>query len=534
MLNGNALRNLLAVFSTAVLAALSWPANGSLTPLLFGAFLPMLWLEDSIREGEGKRKGRRVFFYGWLAFGLFNLLTTWWVAYAHWSGTLATTLINGGLMAVCFWLFHMVARQMGRNRALLVLPFLWMLVEYLHMDWDMSFPWLNLGYAFSNRITWIQWYSYTGAWGGTLWILWVNAVLFMIWKDYLGKERWKALVIYASPIILLPIMLSYVMYVNYEEEGESIRVLVVQPNIDPYTTKFELTDEQTVDRFLTIATPYLDESVDYLIGPETMIGRGLNENRLGVHRGLRSLLAVGDSLPNLHTVIGASTYRVYQHEATATARPNRNGEGYYDSYNSSLHFTNFSGPIDVYHKSKLVVGVEKVPFAWLLQPILRDGIDLGGATGSLGDQDEREVFTHRNIDSLKVASVVCWEADFPGYTAEFVKNGANALFAITNDGWWSDTPGKDQHLHFTRARAIENRRSVARSANTGISAIINQRGDVMQRIEYGEQGALVGEIRVNQRITPFTEMGDFIGRLSVFISIATVLSVFVKRRTTRK
>ncbi len=466
-----------------------------------------------------------------MCFGLFNLFTTWWVAYAHWSGTVATTVINGGLMAFCFWLYHIVARQIELNRALLVLPFLWMLVEYLHMDWDMSFPWLNLGYALSNRITWIQWYEYTGPWGGTLWILWVNAILFMIWKDYLGKQRLKAALLYAVPVILLPIILSYIMYVNYEEVGEEVEVVIVQPNIDPYTEKFQMTDEMTVDHFLNLASPQLSNTTDYLIGPETMIGKGLDEDRLLSHSGVRKLLALGDSLPRLHTVIGASTYKIYGHQETRTSRPMRDGRRYYDSFNTSLHFTDSRSPIDIYHKSKLVVGVEKVPFAWLLQPILSDGIDLGGATGTLGGQSEREVFANRENDSLSVATIICWEADFPGYTSAFVRNGANALLAITNDGWWADTPGKDQHLHFARARAIENRRAIARSANTGISAIINQRGEVLQQIPYEETGAISGTIKLNDKITAFAEVGDLIGRISIFISIAIILSVVVKRRT---
>lgn len=527
------MKKLLAALFTSILLSIAWPANGSLTPLVFIGFVPMLWLENEIRTSNQRKKGRSVFLYAWLAFGLFNLLTTWWVAYAHWSGTVATTLVNGGLMAFCFWLFHKVSVQIGANRGLLVFPFLWMLVEYLHMDWDMSFPWLNMGYALANRVTWIQWYSYVGTWGGSLWILWVNAIIFYCLRAYSGKARFHALAIYALPFIVLPIVISVIMYSNYEENGQPVNVVVVQPNIDPYTEKFEISDAQATERFIELAEPFLTEETDYLIGPETMVGRGLDEEDLRHHRGLGFIQFLGDSFPNLHTVIGATTYRRYPTKATATARESSSGTGFYDAYNSALQITNSTDPIAVYHKSKLVVGVEKVPFQWILGPLLK-GIDLGGATGTLGGQADREVFFRKDSTGLGVGVPVCWEADFPGYTAEFVANGAQLLFAITNDGWWANTPGKDQHLHYARVRAIENRRSIARSANTGISCVINQRGDVSHVIPYEERGAFSATIYTNDELSVFSKTGDFIGRVSVFISIAVLLSVFVKIRTADK
>ncbi|KAB2810230.1 apolipoprotein N-acyltransferase [Phaeocystidibacter luteus] len=524
------MRYFLAALSTAILAAIAWPANGSLTPLIFGAFVPMLWLESAVRKSDSKRKGRVVFFYAWLSFALFNLFTTWWVAYAHWSGTVATTLINGGLMAFCFWLYHLAARSIGQARALIVFPFLWMLVEYLHMDWDMSFPWLNIGYAVANRPTWIQWYSLVGTWGGTLWILWVNALIFHGWDQYSGSNRYKAWAIYAGPAILLPIFISFFMYQSYEEVGDPVNVVVVQPNIDPYTEKFNMTDDQAVDKFIRLAQPLLSDSTNYLIGPETMVGKGLKEGFLQYHQPLMRLRSIGDTMPNLHTVIGASTYRIYESKMTSTARKVRGRDEYYDAYNSSLHFTDSHEAVDIYHKTKLVVGVEQVPFMWLIGSFM-EGIDLGGATGTLGGQVDREVFENRVKDSLAIATPICWEADFPGFTSEFVRNGAQVLFAITNDGWWSDTPGKDQHVHYARVRAIENRRDVARSANTGISCIINQRGDISHQIPYEETGAFAATVYANSELTVFSQTGDFLGRVSVFVAIAVLLSMFVKRRT---
>ena len=107
------------------------------------------------------------------------------------------------------------------------------------------------------------------------------------------------------------------------------------------------------------------------------------------------------------------------------------------------------------HKSKLVVGVEKIPYSDFL-PFLEDlAIDNGGIVGSLGEEDSVKIF---NTSVGKIAPIVCYESIYPEFVAEQCRKGAELLCVITNDGWWGDTPGYKQHFSFSRLRAIENRR----------------------------------------------------------------------------
>ncbi len=102
---------------------------------------------------------------------------------------------------------------------------------------------------------------------------------------------------------------------------------------------------------------------------------------------------------------------------------------------------------------------------------------------------------------------------------------------ITNDGWWGDTPGYKQHRLFSRIRAIENRRSVARAANTGISCFIDQRGEIIAELGWGVEGAITASLNRNQEITFFVRYGDVIGRISIFLTIAMLLyalTIFAK------
>ncbi|WP_306429522.1 nitrilase-related carbon-nitrogen hydrolase [Sphingobacterium sp. E70] len=117
--------------------------------------------------------------------------------------------------------------------------------------------------------------------------------------------------------------------------------------------------------------------------------------------------------------------------------------------------------------------------------------------------------------------------------AKYVKKGAQFIAIITNDGWWGNTSGKDQHLQYAKLRAIENRRWVARSANTGISGFINQRGDIVQQTKWWEPAALNQEINLSEEITTYTKVGDIAAYLGLAIALGGFLIIIVRKRDPR-
>ena len=156
---------------------------------------------------------------------------------------------------------------------------------------------------------------------------------------------------------------------------------------------------------------------------------------------------------------------------------------------------------------------------------------MAGGIGDFGTQPERTFF--KTAGGAAVGTAICYESVFGDFFREWANNGANVMAIITNDGWWRDTPGHKQHLNYARLRAIENRRSIARSANTGISAFINQRGDIVQRTAWWERGYLTGTLNLNSEKTIYTIHGDIIGRLSRFLTFLFLL-MGVARRIAKK
>jgi apolipoprotein N-acyltransferase len=127
----------------------------------------------------------------------------------------------------------------------------------------------------------------------------------------------------------------------------------------------------------------------------------------------------------------------------------------------------------------------------------------------------------------KIAPVICYESVFGSYVSDYIKKGAEAIFIITNDGWWKNTNGYKQHLSYASLRAIETRRPVARAANTGISCIIDIRGNRKKETEWWTQTVIKGEIFPETRMTFYVKYGDYILRISLLISVLILLIIFI-------
>ncbi len=529
------LRRLLLALASALLLILAWPPR-MLAPLTLVAFIPLLWVVRDIdfdTEFKGK-KGWAVFGYSFVVFLIWNVACSWWIYYAAAIGAVASSLFNATAMALMMVLYHKGRKNLGPQRALISLPAYWIAFEHFILRWDLSWPWMNLGNAFAGAPDAVQWYEYTGTLGGTLWIWVVNIALYA-WlakfqRQHQTVRQWLRLALRLVLFILVPLALSLQIGAQYVALGDTADVVVIQPNVDPYTEKFNTDDIEQTRRILAIADSVMDDKVDVVLAPETALPGGLNEDRLDREPTIRLIQSWLRQYPNTQFVIGASTYKVYDRpqDASPTARYNERAQYYWDSFNTAISIT--SDTIQTYHKSKLVVGVEQMPFRSTLQPLLGEAIlDLGGTTGTLGMQETRDVFPHGTKD-LKVAPVICWESVFGEFVTDYANNGADFLGIITNDGWWRDTDGYKQHFAYAKLRAIENRRSVARAANTGISGFIDFKGNTLQRLGWDKRGALRQEVFLSNAPTLYQRYGDAIGRLAYALAIAFLLYVFVRGR----
>ena len=503
----------LALLSGLILA-FSWPSIGFFA-LIFIAFIPLFILEEKAESSK------QVFGYSFLAFFIFNLIATYWVYHASTFGALCAFIINASLMAVAFWLFHQIRIMSSDRIGYMSFIFSWISMEYFHLNWDLSWPWLTLGNVFAEFPIIVQWYEFSGFLGGSFWVLLINILLFRVYKSNCKKK----LMLLTALFFFLPIGFSYYIWLNItDQDDKSIEVLIVQPNINPYYDKFTKGYKDQLFDFIELAESKITRSTQLLIGPETALLEGLWENKFEDTYSVITLRNLQKNFPKLNILVGATTYKMFKNkeQITNTAREIKHENIFYDAYNSAVFIPN-GKDVQVYHKSKLVPGAEKMPFPYILDPLAKLVVNLGGISGSLGSENSLNSFM---FDENLVSPLICYESIY----GDMNLGKKNLLAIITNDGWWKNTAGYKQHFSYASLRAIEQRKSIIRSANTGVSGVIDSKGKVLQRSLWDEKICLKTKVNINNQITFYTMFGDYIGRISVFI-LCIILSInFVKFR----
>ena len=578
------LRWLILSSLSGILLSLGFPVS-PLTPLMFIGFVPLLMIENEIFS-KGNKEG--VLKYAYNAFAIWNIGATWWVSNAGLAPGMIANFLNAFFMAVPFWLFHK-SRSILRGWHLTAFIIYWLAFEYVHLNWEISWSWLTLGNAFAQYPSWIQWYEYTGVFGGSLWILGVNVLIFkaihsnqkihnrinqaLAYFPFGGREvndtnaqnadnqahtnfpfGGRGASLAGSPFggwgaffaILIPLSISaFISYSfnkqNAGNDNQTANVVVVQPNYEPHYQKFEVPEDVQLVKFLKLAAQKVDSTTDYLVFPETSFDFHNVDNFAQVNI-INQLKDFVNRYPKLHLVTGIDAIKIYaayvfqKPEGLASSvRDHDNRDGtftYFEAYNAAAQLTSGANSIDFYKKSKLVPGAEILPYGFLfgwLKPLFRK---FGGSTSGYGAQPNRSVFLNKD-GQRAVAPMICYESVFGDFARGYVAAGANAFFVVTNDGWWDDTPGYRQHLKFACLRAIEFRRPVVRSANTGSSCFIDKYGHIEQATLYAVDAVIKGTIQLNTDMTFYEKVGDIIGRVAAYLGLSLLL-IFVFKSIFKK
>ena len=532
---------------SALLLSISWPTYG-IPFFIFFAFVPLLLMEQEISKfSKIHKKGWAVFGLTYLAFFIWNVVTTGWLYHAKNpdgnNSLLAVAIpviVNSLLMSLVFQLYYWYKKVRGTYFGLVFFVAIWLSFERFHLNWEFTWPWLNLGNAFSEYPQLIQWYDTIGATGGSFWILLINVFAFYtlrIWQaGRIRKDLVKNISILTA-IIVLPLLISIYKYNSYQEKpiGE-VTTLLLQPKLDPYTEKYSKDSLQILGELLSLAEENSKTKVDFFIAPETAFpGNGsLSENGFNKSTSIAIAKEFLGKHPQSIFLTGASTHKFLFDEADTEDYSTKIQEGVWvNSYNSALQIIP-NQEVEVYHKAKLVPGVEIFPYIRYLKPILGDAmLDFGGANSSLGIDKERKVFSNR-FNKAKMAPIICYESIYGEYVTDYVKNGANLLAIMTNDSWWDNTEGHKQLLSYARLRAIETRREIVRAANSGISAHINARGDILQDTFYDDRTALLVKANLLEEKSIYTKIGDLISRIAIFVLGFLIIYHFGERIASKK
>lgn len=485
-------------------------------------FIPLMVLEREIFSIYGKARPWVLWRYLFASFWLWNIFTTFWVANAALIAGLFANVVNAALMTLPWVVFHILCRRNFNWWRYILLAALWIGFEYLHAHWELSWPWLTLGNCMGAAFRFAQWYEYTGLFGGSVWLWALNIAGYYIMSGSVKQKTYLTGVFLL--ILLIPCTFSYYLYNTYQLQKPTMEVAIVQPNYEPHFQKFNVPEADQLEKMLRLGHRVVTPQTQLIVYPETVFDPVNLDDFYHANQYPGKLTELLSVAPQANILLGVGGYHTFTKDPGRASIRKSDGI-YYEVYNAALMINKDTSDVQEYYKSKFVPGAEIFPYKDILpflKPIVRK---LGGTYEGFAPQDRPTNFI---CDSIEVAPIICYESIYGYWVAGYVRAGAGLLAIITNDGWWDKTPGHKQHLDLGRLRAIENRRDIVRSANSGISCFINQRGDIIQRTQYGEDAALNGKVAINHHLTFYSRYGDWIIWVVGIVGISVLILNYFK------
>ncbi|MFZ5518303.1 MAG: apolipoprotein N-acyltransferase [Candidatus Zhuqueibacterota bacterium] len=487
--------------------------------LAYFALIPFLFVLEEVDYKESIRWG--------FLFGLFvNIGTLYWINWVTVPGAIGAILYLPVYFVIYSVLHTFIRKRLGNGQIYMWVPFLWTGMEYFRSLGVLGFPWNSLAYTQSYYLSLIQYVSYTSVYGVTFWVVLINVIILMLIKNIAGNYR-RTIVYFIVLILLFILPWLYGKMVIPDDEAvpdEDIRVALIQGNIDPYLKWDDAFLQENLKIYDKLTRQSAALSPQLIIWPETAIPDYFRSSKLYLN-GVKSLLAD----INVPLITGAPDYRFKENNEYITfnavflVRPNRSD-------------------LQIYHKIHLVPFGERVPFTerfQLLKAFL-ERFEMGEGNFSEGDEIVSFKVPLVPSDSLSqkepgrefimAPAVVCFESVFPELVRKFILNGSDILIVITNDAWFERSSAPYQHARMAVFRAIENRVSIARCANTGVSMFIDPYGRTLSATPIFEEKVLVDTIPLRTQTTFFTRFGNVFTIAVSLINLAPLLAALFNVR----
>ncbi len=549
-------KRLMLAASTGILMALAFPPM-PLFFLIFFAFIPLF----TALEKERNYKYLLVY----IAFFAYHAGTQWWISswqehtdpYLFVSG-IVVAILHPLFFLAPFAVYFILRKYIGQNIALWFFPVVWTIFEWLHSLGDLGYTWLSIAHTQHTNIYWYQILDIAGTYGCSLLIAFANILIYKIiikartmpanqsGRMYLRglfrplENKIYAFLIYF--ILMLPMVYGYMVIKDYDYDRDLaahkyINIGLIQPNIDPWH-KWEKDNLQQINTLIKLQDSLVKAMgrINLFIWPETaipMLNMRINtELRFGsiqdnVNRHGTSLLA------------GMAQYKFFKpnEPLPVTVRYASNDSSHpFCAYNAAvmLNPAPYSTyPPQTYHKGKLTPFAEGMPFVEQLT-FAKDWVKWGVGISSWTKGNRQYNLEVKNSDAhCAIAPVICIESIFPDFVRNFVDNGAQVMAVITNDAWYDHTFGPEQHYVIAATRAIENRRYLARCANSGVTGFISPIGTSLFRADQYKPTAIAASIPlIDGNKTFYTIHGDYLPKALCLIMLAGVPAVYVRRKNT--
>ncbi len=398
-------------------------------------------------------------------------------------------------------------RQRIQWDMVIVAPFLWISLEYVRSFFLTGFPWATLGYSQYMNLPFIQLADITGVYGISFLILLVNSAIY----DFISimGRRERPLPLREGVVVLAILFVVFGYGVAQIKRVEKIsfrqrkmKIGLAQGNIDQSIKWNAGYQEETLRIYQNLSSVLAKEKPSLIIWPETATPFFFqSEERY------RPLVTEVAEMTGAYLLFGSPSFDLVN--------------GRVEYYNSAYLVSPGKEVIGRYDKIHLVPFGEYAPLSEFLFFL--------GSLSAVGNLSPGKLVQNLRFPSGDFGVLICYEIIFPNLCRKFVKKGADFFVTITNDAWFGRTSAPHQHLSMATFRAIENRVSIARAANTGISAFIDAKGEIRKRSGLFTQETLVGRIGPRIEETFYTRYGDVFALVSSALAFLFILLAHFKR-----
>lgn len=502
-------KTILLILLSGFLLILSFPKVDQ-SYLVWVALIPILYAIEGTRP-------YRTFLRGWLCGFVFYIGLIYWIVVVTTTygklpyplGILVMLLL-AGYLSIYVGLSFSISRWIEEKtsfRLPITLPFIWVTMEYLRSFLFTGFPWESLGYSQYQSLSLIQLADITGVYGISFFIVCVNTTLYLLFRSLSDKNipyKQIAFTILVATIAVIYGRWRLAEIVTLTDASATIKAGLVQGNVDQGIKWNKAFRKQTITTHQQLSIQALQDSTRLIIWPESSTPFYF-QSELDYQNIIFEIIHDKDA----YLLLGSPSYEGLN--------------GKYRNFNSAFLLSPSNEVIGKYDKVHLVPYGEYVPlkkfFPFIDKMVEGIGAFYAGRNTSL-----------LNLPEAPFGVLICYEIIFPDLTRRFVKKGAQFLVNITNDAWFGKTSAPYQHISMAAFRAIENRRFVARAANTGISAFIDARGEIKSPSRLFTESLITGKISLLSISTFYTRYGDIFAQVSSFLSMIW-LSIAILRKT---
>ncbi|MFN3850179.1 MAG: apolipoprotein N-acyltransferase [Spirosomataceae bacterium] len=445
-------------------------------------------------------------------FAISSPIGFWWTSYYSWQTFFVCYFTQLLSLYFVFVLHFGLQKRFGWRRSLILFPFLWVFVEWTTHLLPHNLQVLNIAYTQAHLLYFNQFADLAGIWGIAFWVISLNVLITLA-----IETKAKKYYLFTTTCVLLALIYSvWILHINPSSAigsgNTKTKVALIQTNIDSYAVNDSLIVQKTLNQIISLSDSAVrTHKPDLVVLPEASFPFSLFKDKSFLDFARRNIVNW-----NTNVAIGYVNYEDSTSFKNLALVFTPQLAYFWDSLKIK------EADIKIYQKEFGLPFIEFMPYC-------KNCNSLKGRRLIKGSEPYTFLYANTRSEKFKVALSICWEQTYPNKIASLVRDGAEYITMMNNDSWFGKTPGAKYLLSFTKLRAIENRRAIARCSNGGISCFIDPFGKIYGEIPWFTANISSQDVLAVNKKSFYTKHPNFFVILICSIMVGLILYFWIKK-----